>query len=207
MFKVAGTLNEPTPVVHASSPSQQLRSRSEVIMYNEDGVYGIFHNISMSRSSQKVIDANPNDQYIYKGYLLFPGGGIDDGETPIACAIRECHEEADRNPINIDAKTVVETIYDDDRIITKGWHGEKSHFFLALDGGESHFNHKDKEDFKVIPFDDAIWYLNQLINSKEELWAKKNNLVRKELVKEAKRLSNTKKNLMPRKLANMFYGT
>ena len=56
LYKFAG---EPVPVRHASSPKSSVRPRSEVICFNESGVL--------------CIDKGD--------YILFPGGGVDAGDT------------------------------------------------------------------------------------------------------------------------------
>lgn len=158
LYKVSGTdAEEPQRIDHKSSPSQQLRPRSEIIIYNKDGILGIRKN----------------------GYLLMPGGGIPDGETPENSAVREALEEADAIVKNMDKRDVIETIFDPDNIISPGWDGERTHFFTALYGGEAKMNHPDKEAFKFIPFDEAIAFLDDLISDPEQSWARQNNVARR----------------------------
>ena len=163
--KTAGTdAEEPQRIDHESSPYQQMRPRSEIIIYNEDGILGI-----------KKDD-----------YLLMPGGGIPDGETPENSAVREALEEADAIVKNMEKYDVIESIFDPDNIISPGWDGERTHFFMALYGGEGRMNHPDKEAFKFIPFNEAIAFLNDLIKDPKQEWALQNNITRRAAIMKAR---------------------
>lgn len=157
---------EPSQTLHKYSPSDILRPRSEVIIYDKDGVLGI-----------KKHD-----------YILFPGGGIADGETPVGSVIREAMEEASAILKNIEEVDVVQTTYDKDNIISEGWDGETTHFFLALYGGDAKTNHPDKEDFKFIPFDECAAFIRTLLDDPKQMWAAENNRTRLRYVTQAKEL-------------------
>jgi len=179
--KTAGEINEPTPEEHASAPEQKLRPRAEVIIYNKDGIWGIKKD----------------------GYLLLPGGGIPEGEKPQEAAVREALEEADRVCFNIEARDTASAIYDPDVFKFREWDGEKTYFFMAVDGGPGEMRHKDKEDFKVIPYDEALSYLNDLCNDKKQEWALNNNKRRIQIIKDARRNARIKDGLTPRKYASI----
>lgn len=167
IVKHAGTdSEEPTQREHPSSPAQSLRPRSEAIIYDKSGVLAI---------------KKP-------GYLLMPGGGIPDGETPEASVVREALEEADAIIKNVDKLDVIETVYDLDNIISEGWDGERTHFFTAIYGGSGRMNHPDREGFKFIPYDEAIDFLQELIDDPKQSWAKANNIVRQTAIIKARDL-------------------
>lgn len=163
ILKGAGVVNEPTPEEHPSAPDKKLRPRAEVVIYNNEGVLAIKKD----------------------GYMLYPGGGIADGEKPDETAIREVMEEADRICHNLEKREVVSCVYDPAVMQFGEWDGEQTHFFIAMDGGESKMNHEDREDFAFIPFGEAREYLYQLISSEKQVWAIANNTTRLKLVMEA----------------------
>lgn len=180
VVKMAGEEREPHPEDHPSSPEQKLRPRAEVILYTEDGVWGI---------------KNPK-------YLLLPGGGIPEGQRPDEAAIVEALEEADRLCHNLEERSIVSTIYDKKYMSYKDWDGEVTHFFIALDGGPGGMNHKDREKFTVIPFEDAMSYLSDMMNKSENEWAHENNQTRMRIIQEAQRRAKMEDNgLIPTKYA------
>ena len=163
-YKLAATLTakdkraieEPIDLTHDSSPVQKLRPRSEVIIYNDKGILGIKK----------------------KDYLLLPGGGIAHGETPEGSAIRESLEEANAILKNLTKVRVVRSIYHWDNIISKGWDGEETHFFIALYGGDAKMTHPDRENFKLLSYDECISFLKDLMEDPRGAWAHENNGVR-----------------------------
>ena len=182
-FKAAQAA-EPKPATHSSAPKEQLRPRAEIIVFNEDGCYGI-------------------DK---ETYILFPGGGIDDGEPADFAAHREAIEEADLHPLNVEARGVVETMWprgDDAMDFQRGspFDGERTYFFTGIDGDRLGTMHPDREDFAVIPFEDLLDRLTTLINDDSQAWAKKNNETRLEIVKEARRRAGLGGTFLRRKYA------
>ena len=181
ILKRAGEVNEPLPETHASAPEFKLRPRAEVILYNKDGIYGI-----MKKE---------------EGYIVLPGGGIAHGERPVEAAIRETMEEADRICHNIEDKGVMSSMYDQGTYKFKDWDGETTHFFMALDGGPSEMNHKDKENFKVIPFSDALIYMGELLDRDDQLWAFEINLKRASIISDAANKARDESGTVPIKYA------
>jgi 8-oxo-dGTP pyrophosphatase MutT (NUDIX family) len=139
----------------------KLRPRSEVIVYNDEGCYAI----------------DKGD------YILFPGGGIDDGETPEQAVQREAIEEADIKLANLKPCAYGEAKHD----LMEGFSGERSYFFLAKDGGRVNTSHEDREEFKSLPFDTLKSRLKELIDSSDQAWAKGQNEIRLNLVEEAEK--------------------
>lgn len=181
--KTAGAEREPVVDHHDSEPTQSLRPRSEVILFNKDGVYAI----------------DKGD------YLLMPGGGIDDGEQARDSAIRETLEECGHQPINLSPAGTVEAVWPEDSgndfWDDSEFAGERTYFFRAVDSGESGGSHPDREEFTVIDFDQAIARLDELIEDPEQSWAKRNNEERRRIVAEAKQLARAEENLKPVKQA------
>jgi 8-oxo-dGTP pyrophosphatase MutT (NUDIX family) len=185
LFKAAGDEREPVADAHASAPVQVMRPRSEIVLFASDGVYAI----------------DKGD------YILFPGGGVDDGEQARDSAIRETLEEAGRQALNVEAAGVVESVWPKDSGNAfwddSDFDGERTYFFVALDGGDSGGQHPDREAFKVIGFDDLVERLDALIADPGQAWAKRNNEERVALVKRAKRLVRTKDGTSPHKQASV----
>lgn len=184
LIKRSGTENEPAAVQHASSPDQLLRPRAELIPYDESGVWYIDHG----------------------DYLLFPGGGVDDGEQPLVAAVRETMEESDIHPLNVQQRSTVEALWPKDSgndfWDDSPFAGERTYFFIGLHGGTTEFTHADREDFRHYTFAEARNRLRQLINDASQSWAAANNRARLDLVNEAARLARNKRNLQPVKLAD-----
>lgn len=173
--KLCGEEREPEVDDHASSPSDKMRPRTEVICYTPEGVYAI----------------DKGD------YILFPGGGVDDGEQPRDAAIRETIEESNRHPVNITNAGVVESVWPVDSG-NEFWDeskfdGERTYFFIGMDAGDAGITHDDQEEFKVVPFEDMKKRLSELIDDKEQAWAKRNNEERLRLVGEAQKLASNSK--------------
>lgn len=169
-LKLAGEDNEPRR--ETGGPPKALRPRAEVIICTKDGAYAI----------------DKGD------YILFPGGGVADGETAEGAVIRETLEECGRIPLSLEKVEVKECIWpEDDKDEFKKsskFDGERSHFFIAIDGGDSELSHKDREDFKVIPWDTLQARLQNLISDKDQSWAVNNNECRYLCVERGKRLAN-----------------
>ncbi len=170
---------EPSQLLHSHSPAQLLRPRSEVIVYSKDGILGIKK----------------------KTYLLLPGGGIADGETPEGSVIREAMEEASAILKNVEAVDVVSTTYDKDNIISEGWDGEKTHFFFALYGGDAKTSHPDNEKFRFIPFIECIGFLKDLLKDPTQQWASANNKTRLRYIMKAKEMATKPLSFILRKYA------
>jgi histidinol phosphatase-like enzyme/8-oxo-dGTP pyrophosphatase MutT (NUDIX family) len=157
---------EPKRQTHGSAPKQQLRPRAEIIVFDDYGCYAI----------------DKDD------YVLFPGGGVDDGEPADFAAHREAIEEADLHPLNVEARGVVETMWP--RGVSKfqddsDFDGERTYFFTGIDGGRLGTKHPDREHFTVLQFDELEARLAALIRDPEQAWAKRNNETRLEIVEEA----------------------
>ncbi len=151
--------HEPALAEHGSAPEHQLRSRAEVIVRDADGqIYAI----------------DKGD------YILFPGGGIDDGEHPEHTAVREVLEELGHNIVNLSQGPVVESIWPAGHPLTKDtpFKGERSHFFVALDAGEAGMPHADLEQFKTVHPQTLIDRLQELMDDPKNDWAKANNKAR-----------------------------
>lgn len=135
--------------VEKNAGEPRLRPRVEVIIYNDRGIVAI----------KKAT------------YLLCPGGGIDEGETPVMAVIRESIEEADRKLLDLEPMGEVEAVWPKDNILVDGFDGEHSHFFLARDGGNLGTEHDDNEPFKTIPFSEVDSFLEGLMDDEKQAWA------------------------------------
>ncbi len=150
---------EPAVAEHSSAPEQQLRSRAEVIVRDADG---------------QIWSIDKGD------YILFPGGGIDDGEHPEHSAVREVLEELGHNIVNLHQGPVVESLWPDGHPLTKDtpFKGERAHFFTALDAGDAGMPHADIESFKTTHPQTLINRLQELMDDPKQAWAKANNKAR-----------------------------
>jgi ADP-ribose pyrophosphatase YjhB (NUDIX family) len=127
-------------------------------------------------------------------YILFPGGGIDDGEQPRDAAIRETLEESNRHVVNVTNAGVVESVWPEDSgndfWDSSEFDGERTYFFIGLDTGDAGISHADAEKFKLISFDDLKSKLKKLIEDESQAWAKRNNEERLKLVEQAEDLAS-----------------
>jgi histidinol phosphatase-like enzyme/8-oxo-dGTP pyrophosphatase MutT (NUDIX family)/pterin-4a-carbinolamine dehydratase len=179
--KTAGESNEPALATHASAPPQQLRPRAEIVVASPDGVLAI----------------DKGD------YILFPGGGIDDGEPAVIGAVREAIEEADVHVLNIAERDVVESMWPEgvnDFWDDSDFAGERTYFFTAIDGGRLGTTHDDREDFEVIPYATLLKRFDELM-SDPEAWDYRNNEVRRSLVRAAEGMVGREDAWKPKKLA------
>ncbi len=163
--------------------SANLRSRSETIAYNADGVVAI-------RKSD---------------FLQFPGGGIDDGEDAEAAAYREAIEEADLKLLHLHSIGVQEVVWPKGEKIVEGFDGFRNYLFVAMDGGKLGTTHDDNEDFVTIPFKEAIDFLTELRTRKELEWRIPMIDAELEALKRAKDLAEDGE-LTPIKLARLVCG-
>lgn len=173
--------NEPSPDRHDSSPDEILRPRAELIAFDRHGVVAI----------------DKGD------HILFPGGGIDDGEPPLLAAIREGIEEADLKILNPEARDVIESTWPqgvNDFWDKSSFDGERTYFFIGLHDGDLGTTHPDREDFATMPFGTLKTRLGALIAKKD--WAQRNNEVRLELVEAAEAMIKKNPDLRGRKLAS-----
>lgn len=175
--------NEPVVDDHGSAPQDKMRPRAELILWNREGVFAL----------------DKGD------YVLFPGGGIDDGEQPRDAALRETLEEANRHAINVVNAGVVESVWPENSgnafWDNSDFDGERTYFFSGVDAGEAGVTHADLEDFGVVGFDVIIAKLESLVERADQSWARRNNETRLKLVKHARRLAASKANLAPIKQA------
>lgn len=184
--KEAGEEREPEVDNHSSAPQHKMRPRAELILFTKGGVYAI----------------DKGD------YLLFPGGGVDDGEEPRDAAIRETIEESNRHPINVDQSGIVEAVWPEDSgndfWDDSKFDGERTYFFLGVDSGEAGVTHDDQEKFEVKSFDTIIDRLGELIEDESQQWARRNNEIRRELVTRAKENAQRDEGMKPMKRASSF---
>ncbi len=181
--RTAGEEREPEPDRHTSSPDQAMRPRAEIILFDRSGVWCRDHG----------------------DYLLFPGGGVDDGEQPRDAAIRETIEESNHHPINVEPHGVVEAVWpkgQNDFWDTSDFDGERTYFFLGLDAGPAGITHDDLEDFEHHAFSEVEDRLRELVDRQDQAWAKRNNQERLRLVQRARRLCSTLDGCRPRKQAS-----
>lgn len=182
-LKLGGEEREPEVDRHQSSPDQAMRPRSEIILFDQAGVW-----------CQDKGD-----------YILFPGGGVDDGEQPRDAAIRETIEESNHHPVNVEPHGVVEAVWpkgQNDFWDTSDFDGERTYFFLGLDAGEAGITHSDLEDFEHCSFGQIEERLRELIDNPDQAWARRNNQERLRLVQRARRLCATRDGCRPRKQAS-----
>ena len=116
------------------------RERAEVIIY-QDG---------------KVLCIRKPD------HLLFPGGALDEGEVPLAAAVRETLEEASCLIRNVRLVGQVRCQPPAGHPMLKGARDTLTHLFLAEYGGDWDGAHEDNEDFGCLPLADAFRYLAKL---------------------------------------------
>lgn len=148
------------------SADNKMRPRSEVVIYNKTGIVGL-----------KKED-----------HILFPGGGIDDGETPEFACYREAIEEADRKLLHMKPMGYTESVWPKDQVLVEGFEGSRTYHFMALDGGTIGTNHPDKEAFTVIPFEEALKFLEELLSRPGQEWAKEDNENRIQSIEEAQKM-------------------
>jgi 8-oxo-dGTP pyrophosphatase MutT (NUDIX family) len=132
-----------------------LRERSEVIITDGTGILAI---------------KKP-------GYLLMPGGGLNDGESAEAAVVRESIEEADRLLVDLTPVQEQRVAYIGEGP-SPGFDGELTHFYTARDGGTLGTEHPDREDFTFIPFEECLLHLTEALIDEEQNWAFDNNMVR-----------------------------
>jgi 8-oxo-dGTP pyrophosphatase MutT (NUDIX family) len=111
------------------------------------------------------------------GYLLMPGGGLNEDETAEQAVTREAIEEADQLLKGVRHADEVRVAYIGEGP-SKGFDGELTHFYTAQDGGKSGTTHADRESFEWIDADDALVYLTELLADPEQAWAFDNNIAR-----------------------------
>lgn len=147
-----------------------LRHRAEAIVTNDKGVLAIKKD----------------------GYLLLPGGGLNEGESAEEAVCREAIEEADRSlidPVKVDS---TKNLFDPSNILSKGFEGQETEFFTATASDKLGSEHEDNEDFEFIPFDEAIEHLLQCMSDEDNSWDLANNSVRLDQIVKAKpELENT----------------
>lgn len=151
-----------------SRDGKRLRARSEVVCHNDKGVLAIKKD----------------------GYLLMPGGGIDEGEDDKDAVIREAIEEADQKLVDVASEGVVDALYDPKKPIVPGFDGERTTFYSAGDGGKLGTTHEDNEPFKFIPFKEVISFLADCMADPKNQWAIQSNVKRMELIARASGVDN-----------------
>jgi len=167
--QAAGVQVNPTEKVAAKKKKEEtrdgkrLRARSEVICHNGTGVLAIKKD----------------------GYLLMPGGGVDEGESDQDAVIREAIEEADQKLLNLSRVGSVDALYNPEKPIMPGFDGESTVFFIADDGGKLGSTHEDNEPFKFIPFKEALDFLAECLMKPENKWAMLANVHRIEFIAQA----------------------
>jgi len=111
------------------------------------------------------------------GYLLMPGGGLNEDETAEQAVTREAIEEADQLLKGVRHADEVRVAYIGEGP-SKGFDGELTHFYTAQDGGKSGTTHADRESFEWIDADDALAYLTECLLDPDQAWAFDNNIAR-----------------------------
>jgi ADP-ribose pyrophosphatase YjhB (NUDIX family) len=148
--------------------SKKLRERSEVIVDNGTGVLAIKKD----------------------GYLLLPGGGINEGESAEEAVKRETVEEADMHIKGVKFVSTIDSLFNPEKPIMPEYDGESSNFFTAKAGEKANENHEDNEDFKFIPYAEAIEFLVECMKKPENEWALQNNAQRLLLISELDKPKN-----------------
>ncbi len=143
---LAYRIQKKMPKDAAAAPN--LRSRSETIAYDETGVLAL-----------------PKDDY-----LGFPGGGIDDGEDAECAAYREAIEEADRKLLHLKSVSVQDVVWPEGEALVDGFDGFHNYVFVAIDGGKLGTKHEDNEDYRIIPFAEALKHLHGFKERKDLKW-------------------------------------
>lgn len=147
-----------------------LRHRAEAIVTNDKGVLAIKKD----------------------GYLLLPGGGLNEGESAEEAVCREAIEEADRSLDDVTKVDSTKNLFDPSNILSKGFDGQETEFFTATASDKLGVEHEDNEDFEFIPFDEAIDHLLQCMSDEDNSWDLANNSVRLDQIVKAKpELENT----------------
>lgn len=141
-----------------------LRQRAEAVVTNDKGVLAI---------------KKP-------GYLLLPGGGLNEGETPELAVIREALEEAGHALHDVEEAEKTRNLFNPENILSPGFDGQETQFFTADGSEDVGSDHEDKEDFQYIPFDEAIEHLVECMSDEANDWDQKNNAVRLDLIVSAK---------------------
>lgn len=145
--------------------NNNFRIRSEAVVYNDSGILCIYED----------------------GYILFPGGGTDQGETPLQGVLREAIEEADTKLLDIKECGKLTAVWDRDNPLDPDYIGEVTHFFTAFNGGTLGTEHRDRENFEVKPFNEVIAFIEKVMTLPEQKWAEQNNLRRIELIRSVAR--------------------
>lgn len=146
--------------------TNNFRIRSEAVVYNKDGILCIYED----------------------GYILFPGGGTDQGETPLQGVMRESIEEADTKLLDVVGQGKLAAVWDKENPLDPDYIGEMTHFFTAFNGGTLGTEHRDRENFEVKPFDEVLSFIKEVMVLPDQFWARQNNLKRIELVELARGL-------------------
>jgi 8-oxo-dGTP pyrophosphatase MutT (NUDIX family) len=160
----AGSYSQPDnrKVAQVNDSGLILRERAEVIITSPDGVLAI---------------KKPD-------YLLLPGGGLNEEETPQMAAIRETIEEADLLLEDPKPEGEVRVAYAGEGP-SPGFNGELTHFFTSTAGEPLGVDHEDREDFTYIPFEEALIHLTECMLDEKNDWARDNNLKRAQLIERA----------------------
>jgi len=124
------------------------------------GVYGVVF------ANEKVLMIRSNTKYI------FPGGGMNKGETLSACLKREFFEELKAKNINIISYIGAESFFDHIRKLDKNF--EMIGYFIeifideiSLDKNTIWIKLKDIDNFNILPH--HRWAINKLIRMKKPL--------------------------------------
>jgi 8-oxo-dGTP pyrophosphatase MutT (NUDIX family) len=117
-----------------------------------------------------------------KGFVMFPGGGIDPNESAIEAAKREAYEEADRRVINCNAahpptvqKWPEDYAASNEGKWGKGFDGGITYWMTGSCGDHVHEDPKERhedfeEEFKWMPVDEVMAKLKEELGDDTD-WA------------------------------------
>lgn len=86
----------------------------------------------------------------YRNDYSFPKGHLEDGETILECAIRECEEETKRRVKLLSHECIYKESY-----VTKSFEDCEVHYFLGIDDGISDNTSLDTHPTVWVPIDDV----------------------------------------------------
>ena len=112
------------------------------------------------------------------GYLLLPGGGVDEGEEPLSAAIRETLEESGIKLKNVKWVDCVTSNLPDGHPIGKGAGNIETSLFTAESAGDWGGSHPDLEEFAFLPIADAVNFHLKCMADIDNDWADKLNRVK-----------------------------
>ena len=113
-----------------------------------------------------------------KGYLLLPGGGVDEGEETEQAVIREALEEAAARLKNLKRVAHYRAEPPAGHPIAKGARGVDTQVFLAEHAGDWEGQHPDQEDFAFLPYRDCLAHLEKARKDPRNGWDETGHQIR-----------------------------